>query len=100
MSPVVQKLNTHLEALQVFMQSPVYSGFIEARQREIAEVELEILRTLPISPLDIANINSAHGQIDCLREMLTTFEDTVQNLKDLIDETVEGENNAGTTTKQ
>lgn len=99
MSPEVKKLSDHLTALRVFIASPAHEGFVTARTDEIKAVRERICTILPDSQLNVALLNQAHGELDCLEEIISTFEDAALVLKARIDEKVERENQSGTTTK-
>lgn len=100
MSPEVSKLTGHLNALNGFIVSDTHKNFVNARLAEIVEVKRRILGLPPDDQKTIAVINQAHGELGCLEEMLTTFEDAATKLKARISETTERENKSGTTIKQ
>lgn len=99
MSPDVERMTKHLHALQDFMDGPAYVGFVAARKDEIVAVKNRILTFRPDSEVNIALQNQAHGELDCLDEMVETFENAVIALKARISETTERENTNDTTTK-
>lgn len=99
MSLEVKKMQDHLVALTAFIASPAHVGYLEAKKLEIESTKEEILRYIPDSPTNIALQLQAHGRLDLLEESISTFEVAARTLKQRIDETVERENQAGTTTK-
>lgn len=99
MSPEVEALQKHLEALEAFMASDAYVGYISARDEEIRIIEQRILITPPITETDRAVVLLAHGELDSQTEMKKTFEDARVTLKARIDETIERENKDATGTK-
>lgn len=99
MTADVKKLREHLEALDMFMASPAYAGYVAARVQEISDIEQRILMTPPIEEGQRSMQLMAFGELDSQREMERTFEDARLTLKARIDEAVEREIEQATTTK-
>jgi hypothetical protein len=99
MSAEVEKLQKHLEALETFMSSDAYVGYLSARDEEIRIIEQRILMTPPITEINRADVLLAHGELDCQKDMKQTFEDARGTLKARIDEMIERDNQTATETK-
>lgn len=99
MTDEIKKLEEHLLALDAFIVSPAHSGYLIARDLEISDIEQRILSTPPISQDAIAVALMAFGELDCQKEMKTTFTDARVTLKGRIDEEIERDNQNATTTK-
>jgi hypothetical protein len=99
MSAEVEKLQKHLEALETFMASDAYVGYVSARDEEIRIIEQRILMTPPITEINRADVLLAHGELDCQKDMKQTFEDARGTLKARIDEMIERDNQTATETK-
>lgn len=99
MSPEVSQMTGHLNALNGFIVSDTHKNFVNARLAEIAEVKKRILVLRPDTQLNISLQLQAFGELDCLEEMLTTFEDAAFTLRERISEVTEKESKTGTTTK-
>lgn len=99
MSPEVEKLQQHLDALNAFMDSPAYAGYVIARDEEIRQIEQRILMTPPITEVDRAVVLLAHGELDCQGDMKKTFEDARVTLEARINEMIERDNQNATETK-
>lgn len=99
MSPEVTKMTEHLNLLHMFIASDTHRNYVNARLAETAEVKKRILTLRPENQLNIALQLEAFGELDCLEEMTTTFEDAALALKDRISKTTDLENQSGTTTK-
>jgi hypothetical protein len=99
MNDEIKRLEEHLAALDAFIASPAHAGYLLARDAEISELEQRILSTPPISQDTIAVVLQAFGELDCQKEMKTTFTEARVTLKGRIDEEIERDNQNATTTK-
>ena len=99
MTDEIKKLEEHLTTLEAFLASPAHVGYLLARDAEISDIEQRILSTPPISQDAIAVVLQAFGELDCQKEMKTTFSDARVTLKARIDEEIERDNQNATTTK-
>lgn len=93
-SPVTSRLKheKHLEALEAFMNSVAYSGFLAARRHEIQETKEAILLNEPTDPKSQAEDFKMRGELKTLEQMLIVFEDARLTLKRRIEEMLEREN--------
>ena len=85
----LEQKNEHLEALDAFLGGPAHAGYKAATQWEIDEVRKQIINVEPITEVDRAEHFKLHGELRCLEQKLTTFEDARVTLKKRIDEIVE-----------
>lgn len=99
MSPEVEKMTKHLHLLQEFTTSSTHTNFVSARRAEIESVKNRILTLRPDTQLNIGLQLQAFGELDCLEEMVTTFEDAVLTLKDRISKKTDLEHEEDTTQK-
>jgi hypothetical protein len=91
MSQDLTEKKRHLEALEVFLKSPAHIGYVIAIEHEIQETTDSILAIVPDTLQDYAEELQLRGELRCLRQSLTRFEDARVNLKDRIDEIAEAE---------
>lgn len=99
MTSEVKRLQEHLDALEAFMASTAYAGYVAAREQEVSDIEQRILMTPPIEEGQRSIQLMAFGELDSQKEMVKTFEDARLTLKARIDEAVERENEQAATTK-
>lgn len=91
MSQDVREMREHLEALETFIASPAHMGYVTAVSHEIREAQDSILAIVPDTLQDYAEEMQLRGELRCLQQSLTKFEDARVSLKARIDETVEAE---------
>ncbi|HEU0048815.1 MAG TPA: hypothetical protein VFQ43_14590 [Nitrososphaera sp.] len=85
----LEQKNEHLAALDTFLGGPAHAGYKVGIQLEIDEVRKQIVNVEPITEVDRAEHFKLHGELRCLEQMLTGFEDARVTLKNRIDEIAE-----------
>lgn len=100
MSAELEERKKHLAALEAFLQSPAYTGYLSAVNAEIDASKNTIVTIPPSNPDNIATLLMEHGELRCLEADLTRFEDARVSLGKLIDEMVEQELKNATETKK
>lgn len=93
------KLKKHLEALETFIASPAYVGYLAAREREIKNLEAALLDCEPLDRAGEIESYKQRGERRCLQQMLLIFEDARADLKDEIEDELESESKARQTKK-
>lgn len=88
---VRREAEKHLEALEAFIESRGYVGYRTAKLHEIALLEKDILDTKITSVETMLLHLNLKGQLEANREALTTFEDGRNNLKALIEDMLDYE---------
>jgi hypothetical protein len=91
MSQDLKEKREHLEALETFIKSPAHIGYVTAISCEIREISDSILAITPDTLMDYAEEMQLRGELRCLKQSLTKFEDARVSLKDRIDEIAEAE---------
>jgi hypothetical protein len=76
----------HLKALEDFLNSPAYVGFIVAREAEIEDLKGSILLFDIVDFKSIFAQCNARGELECLYTMLEVFPKAMEELKDRISE--------------
>jgi hypothetical protein len=92
MTEELMRLEKHREALEAFLASPAHAGYVAARQTEIASLEMQILEDDPVDRKTEIESFKQRGELRCLRQLVTIFEDGLIDLKDRIEEELEREN--------
>jgi hypothetical protein len=92
MTEELQRLQKHLEALEAFVASPAHDGYVAARAAEISLLESQIIEDDPIDRKTEIESFKQRGELRCLRQMITIFEDGLIDLKTRIEDELEREN--------
>lgn len=85
----IDVLQTHMKALDAFLASDAYVGYLAAQNVQIENLQTLILGMLPNSEANIAILLGWHGELTAQTQMKTVFEDARVTLKDRIDKLVE-----------
>lgn len=85
----LDKKTEHLDALDAFLGGPAHEGYKKGIQLDIDEVRRQIVNVEPITEVDRAEHFKLHGELRCLEQLLTAFEDARVTLKKRIDAIVE-----------
>ena len=91
MSKELDDKKQHLESLETFLRSPAHKGFVASVKFDIGQTENAIVMNDPLTRADEIENFKLRGELRCLQQMLTTFEDARVTLKDRINEIVERE---------
>ena len=76
----------NLAALEAFLGSRAYVGFVEARKEELRQVRETILSVDPVDRTDEIEHFKLRGEMRVLEDMLTVFESAAEELKDRIED--------------
>lgn len=93
----LQRHQKHLVALEVFMASPAYAGYITAVESEIAFANGEILEAQVKDTAGLYQLFEFRGMRRAAMDELTRFEGARANLIDIIAKLVDEENERTTT---
>ena len=100
MSEELKKKQEHLASLEDFLQSPAFLGYKAAIKFDIAATKEAILAIEPLDIRDMIEEFKLRGELRCLEQMQTIFEDARVNLKSQIDELADVEIQSATETKK
>jgi hypothetical protein len=95
----IEQAKLHLKLLIDFIDSPLHTKYVAARDLEIVDIQNRILMTPPITDTQRADVLMAHGELDSQQEMKKTFTDARVTLEARIDEMIERDNQNATETK-
>lgn len=100
MSDELKKKREHLASLEDFLQSPAFTGYKAAIKYDIETTKSEIIAIEPLGLGDMIEEFKLRGELRCLEQMQTIFEDARVNLKNRVDELAEAEIQSATETKK
>ena len=91
MSQEVEAKRKHLAAIDAFIESPAYTGYLAARKQELRDNEDAQVAIVPDSLSNIIELIQLKGEHRYLESTITMFEDARVSLGRRIDEMVEAE---------
>lgn len=100
MSIEVEAKRKHLAAIDAFIESPAYTGYLAARKLELRENEEAQVAIVPDSLSNLVELIQLKGEHRYIESTLTMFEDARVSLNDRIDEMVETELSNATETRK
>lgn len=94
----IMAMRDHLKALVAFIGSVAHKKYKQATAVEIETTRTACLIVEPVTDEDTAEHFKLKGELRCLEQRLTMFEDARVTLEDRIDKAVEKEQQQNTTT--
>lgn len=91
MSEEVETKKKHLAAIDAFVASPAYEGYLAARRLELKDNAEAQVAIVPDSLSDLVELIQLKGERRYIEATLTMFEDARVSLERRIDEMVEAE---------